>query len=230
MRLKKDDSKQNNKIKEISFANGLNFFKIFWIFFIGCFFGVVVETIWCIIKNGVIESRTALVLEPLNPVYGIGAVLISICFIRFKDKNILITFLGSMIVGGVFEYLCSLFQEIVFGTVSWNYGPETLGIFGRTSLIYCVFWGILGIVWVKVIYPFLSDIIEKIPNKYGKLLTYILIFIVSFDMIFSTLAVYRQSLRRNNVESTNVIWEFFDKHYPDEVLRKIYPNMVIVDN
>lgn len=228
--MKKEETLTDKKNNEISFANGLNFFKIFWIFFIGCFAGVVIETIWCILKNGVIESRTALILEPLNPVYGIGAVLISICFIRLKDKHELIIFIGSMIVGGSFEYICSLVQEIAFGTVSWNYGPETLGIFGRTSLVYCIFWGILGITWVKIIYPFLSNTIEKIPNKYGKILTFVLIFIVSFDIVFSSLAVYRQSLRRKGTEASNYVWEFFDKHYPDEVLKKIYPNMVIVDN
>ena len=56
--------------KEKSFANGFNFYKLFWIFYIGCLAGVIVETIWCIVTNGYFEYRTALILEPLNPVYG----------------------------------------------------------------------------------------------------------------------------------------------------------------
>ncbi|MEG2348657.1 MAG: putative ABC transporter permease [Clostridia bacterium] len=216
------------KKEKISFANGLNFYKLFWIFFIGCFAGVVIEMIWCLLKNGVIQSRTALVLEPLNPVYGIGAVLISICFIRFKNKNNILIFLGSMIVGGIFESVCSLFQELAFGTVSWNYGPESLGIFGRTSLIYCIFWGILGVVWVRIIYPLLSKIIEKIPNNVGKVLTYILLIIVLFDIMVSTFAVYRQSQRRISVPANSKIDTFFDTHYNDNILKEIYPNMIIV--
>lgn len=215
--------------KEKSFANGLNFYKLFWIFYIGCFAGVLVETIWCLATNGYYQSRTALILAPLNPVYGFGALLITLCFVRLTDKKNIWIFIGCMIVGGAFEYLCSYFQERMFGTVSWYYGKDSLGIFERTSLIYCLFWGILGIVWVRVIYPFLSKSIEKIPNKVGKNLTYFLLVFFCIDVIYSCGAVYRQSERRKNIPATNFIESFYDTHYTDEVLKKIYPNMSVVD-
>ena len=182
----KNNIEKNTNTQNTSFAKGLNFYKLFWIFYIGCFAGVVVECVWCIFKNGFFEYRTALILEPLNPVYGVGAVLISLCFVRMTGwKNIYI-YIGSFIVGGLFEWLCSVFQELVFGTISWNYTPSTLGILGnRTSLIYCFFWGFLGVIWVRLIYPFLSRTIESIPNKTGKILTWVFVFIVSFDILFS---------------------------------------------
>lgn len=213
--------------KEKSFASEINFYKLFWIFFIGCFAGVVVETIWCIATNGYLESRTALILMPLNPVYGFGAVLMTLCFSRIKN-NIAI-FVGCMFAGGVFEYLCSLFQEKIFGTVSWYYSADSLGILERTSLIYCIFWGILGIAWINIVYPFLSKIIEKIPNKIGKNLTYVLLILVIIDIIFSSGAILRQSQRRSNVPATNVVQRFYDSHFNDKVLKKIYPNMSVVN-
>lgn len=226
----------NNKINEInnlnnekSFANGLNFYKLFWIFYIGCFAGVVVETLWCIITNGYFESRRALILELLNPVYGLGAVLISICFVKMTGwKNIFI-YIGSFVVGGAFEWFCSFFQEMIFGTVSWYYQEDSLGILERTSLVYCVFWGFLGIIWVRGIYPFLSKYIEKIPNKIGKTLTWILIVIVLFDIIFTSKAVLRQTDRRHGIEAKNEIDKFYDEKFNDDVLKKIYPNMTPVD-
>lgn len=222
-----DKNIENNKPKK-SFASGLNFYKLFWIFYIGCFVGVLVETIWCIVTNGYFESRTALILEPLNPVYGLGAVLISVCFVRMTGwKNIFI-YIGSFIVGGVFEWFCSFFQELVFGTVSWYYGKDTLGILERTSLVYCIFWGFLGILWVRVAYPYMSNLIEKIPNKIGKPLTWILIIIVIFDIIFTSGAVLRQKARRENVPPKNQIERFYDEKFNDEVLKKFYPNMTVV--
>jgi len=215
--------------KQKSFANGLNFYKIFWIFYVGCFAGVVIETIWCKLKNGFFESRTALILEPLNPVYGIGAVLMTIIFVRLTKKNNFLSntflFIGCMVVGGVFEWLCSFFQELVFGTITWHYDSNMLGIYGRTSLIYCIFWGALGIAWVRIIYPLLSNNIEKIPNRIGKSLTFILLTFVCFDILFTSGAVIRREHRRNGTEAITKLDSFYDKYLDDEVLTLIYPHM-----
>ena len=210
----------------ISFAHWLNFFKLFCIFYLGCLFGVIVETVWCIITNGYFEYRTALILEPLNPVYGLGAVLISVLFYKAKGwKNIFI-FLLSAIVGGLFEAICSLFQEFIFGTVSWHYSRQNLGVLGnRTSIVYCIFWGILGILWVRFIFPLLEHAIEKIPNKVGKILSIILVIYVSFDCIFSAGALLRQKERRNNIPTTSFISVFYDNCFPEDVLKIFYHNM-----
>ena len=214
--------------KEKSFAEELNFFKLFWVFFIGCFAGVIIETIWCAISNGVIESRTALIILPLNPVYGFGALLISICFVRFSSNKNETIFLGCMVVGGIFEYLCSLFQEMVFGTVSWSYASDSLGIFQRTSLVYCFIWGILGVMWVRGIYPYLSNLIQKIPNDIGKFMTYCLLIIIVIDIVFTSLALFRQSQRREGIPATNIVQKFYDKNLDDAKLKEIYPNMIPV--
>lgn len=226
----KNNIEKNTNTQNTSFAKGLNFYKLFWIFYIGCFAGVVVECVWCIFKNGFFEYRTALILEPLNPVYGVGAVLISLCFVRMTGwKNIYI-YIGSFIVGGLFEWLCSVFQELVFGTISWNYTPSTLGILGnRTSLIYCFFWGFLGVIWVRLIYPFLSRTIESIPKKTGKILTWVFVFIVSFDILFSAGASLRQKDRRNNIPPKNSIDVFYDTYFNDEVLKHFYHNITVKD-
>ncbi|MEG0872901.1 MAG: putative ABC transporter permease [Clostridia bacterium] len=227
--------KTKNKLTSIneksnkSFASGLNFFKLFWIFYIGCFAGVLVETIWCRLTNGFFESRTALVLGPFNPVYGVGALLITICFIKLTHKSNTWIFFACAFVGAAFEYFCSFFQEMIFGCVSWSYAADSLGIFQRTSLIYALFWGVLGIIWVRILYPFLSKYIEKIPNNIGKYLSFLLMALILFDMIFSSLAVYRQQQRRQNIAATNFIQHFYDKHYSDDVLKKIYPHMTPVN-
>ncbi|MBO5478039.1 MAG: putative ABC transporter permease [Clostridia bacterium] len=225
-----EKEKTKNENKEKSFAEGLNLYKLFWIFYIGCFIGVVIEIIWCICKNGYFEYRTAMILEPLNPVYGVGAVLLTLCFSKLTGLTNILLFISSFVIGGLFEVACSLFQEFVFGTVSWNYSEKALGILGnRTSLIYCLFWGILGVVWVRFLYPFLSKLIEKIPNTIGKNLTLVLLCIVCFDMVFSSGAVLRQRERRNNIPANSAIDVFYDTHFDDETLSFFYNNITIRD-
>lgn len=217
-----------NYSKETS--NKLSLYKLFWIFYIGCFAGVIIETIWCLLTNGYFEYRTALILEPLNPVYGMGAVIITLILGNMKKCNNIVIYIASFIIGGLFEAACSIFQELFFGTVSWMYKPSNLGILGnRTSLLYCFLWGILGILWVRIIYPLLSNFIDKILNKKGKILTIILSLIVSVDIIFSSGAVLRQKERRNTIPPKNLIDTFYDLHFTDEVLKFFYHNITVID-
>lgn len=226
--------KNNNTLilihkNKLSFLSGYNYSKFFWIFFIGCIAGVLLETLWCLFTTHQIQSRTALVLGYFNPIYGIGAVIMTLMYIILKNKNNLIIFISSMLFGGLFETLCSIIQEFVFGTVSWYYDSDSLGILGkRTSIIYCILWGILGIIWIKYLYKILEKYIEKIPNKFGKILTLTLTIFLTFNILLSTLAVYRQKERRNNIPANNKIRIYLDNNYNDEVLKKIYPNMTIV--
>ena len=110
------------------------------------------------------------------------------------------------------------------------YKPSNLGILGnRTSLIYCFFWGFLGIIWIRVIYPFLSKIVDKFYNNFTKVLTFILVTLLSIDIIFSSGALLRQKERRNNIPPQNSIDKFYDINFSDNVLKFFYHNITVID-
>ena len=138
-------------------------------------------------------------------------------------------FLGGVIIGSAFEYLCSWVQETLFGTVSWQYDKMPFNLNGRINLLYSLFWGALALLWVKGIFPLMCKLISKIPNAIGKPLTWVLLVFMIFDSAISGLAVARMSTRREGVPAATAVEEFLDRHYPDERLRKIYPNMVYVE-
>ena len=75
----------------------------------------------------------------------------------------------------------------------------------------------------------MSKLIEKIPNKIGKVLTWILILIVSFDILFTSGAVLRQKHRREGKEPSSQIERFYDEKFNDDVLKKFYPHMTVVN-
>ena len=213
------------KQKEV-FAKGICFEKIFWIFIIGCVFGCLVEVLNHFIHYGNFVSRSGLIYGPLNPVYGFGVVI----FVLFlsKIKNPILIFIGGMLLGGGFEYVCSFVQEKVFGSISWDYSHQLFNIGGRTSLKYMLIWGVLALIFMKFIYPILSNLIEKIPVKIGRILTVILVVFVIFDAVISIIACLRQSERAMGEEASNKFEVFLDKHYPDERLNKIFENHVKV--
>ena len=146
------------------------FFQYVWIFIAGCYGGFLVETLWCLIKNGYIESRKSLVLGHLSVAYGMGAVLLTLILVRFQQAKLWKIFLIAFVSGTVTEYICSLGQEICFGTVAWDYSHLPLNINGRVCLLYSLFWGVLGVVWVKAVIPLMRKIFDRVHLPFEKVI------------------------------------------------------------
>ena len=223
--------------QEAHFAQGMTFYKLFWVFFIGCFAGVVLETIYCLIQRGHYESRVGLIYGPFNLVYGIGALCLSGALYQFRNRGRVFSFVGGFVVGSVVEYACSWFQEVCFGSTSWDYSNMPYNLNGRICLLYSIFWGILGIFWIKDIYPRMAKWILKIPNKVGKPLTWVLLVFMVFNSVMTLFTSLRKQVkevergrlteyaaRREGVEPRNAFEAYLDEHYPDERMQKIFAN------
>ena len=210
--------------QEAHFAQGMTFYKLFWVFFIGCFAGVVLETIYCLIQRGHYESRVGLIYGPFNLVYGIGALCLSGALYQFRNRGRVFSFVGAFVVGSVVEYACSWFQEVCFGSTSWDYSNMPYNLNGRICLLYSIFWGILGIFWIKDIYPRMAKWILKIPNKVGKPLTWVLLVFMVFNSVMTLFTSLRWTARREGVEPRNAFEAYLDEHYPDERMQKIFAN------
>ena len=210
--------------QEAHFAQGMTFYKLFWVFFIGCFAGVVLETIYCLIQRGHYESRVGLIYGPFNLVYGIGALCLSGALYQFRNRGRVFSFVGGFVVGSVVEYACSWFQEVCFGSTSWDYSNMPYNLNGRICLLYSIFWGILGIFWIKDIYPRMAKWILKIPNKVGKPLTWVLLVFMVLNSVMTLFTSLRWTARREGIEPRNAFEAYLDEHYPDERMQKIFAN------
>lgn len=211
------------------FAKGICFDKIFWVFFVSALLGDLIETFYCRAVGGVWMSRSSVLYGPFSIVWGIGAVALTLVLSRFAHKADRYIFLIGALLGGVYEYTCSVFTEIFLGTVFWDYSHMPFNIGGRTNLLYMVFWGILSVVWIKLIYPNISKVIEKIPPLAGTVVTWILIAFMICNVLISAMAMVRYTERQDGITADNVIEEFLDTTYKDELIEKVWPNMVITD-
>lgn len=207
------------------FARGLNFYKLFWIFFIGCFLGVVIETLWCLLTRHHYESRVGLIYGPFNLVYGFGALAMGLGLYKVRGKRDSAVLVAGAVIGSIVEYICSWVQEWMFGTVSWDYSSMPFNLQGRINLLYAFFWGVLAILWVKGVYPWFAKWILMIPNKIGKSLTWILLVFMIVNTVMSACTVGRWQSRRQSLPPSNGFEQYIDTHYPNERMEKIYPNM-----
>lgn len=127
-------------------------------------------------------------------------------------------------MGGVLEYLCSFFQEIFFGTISWDYLHLFMNLNGRTCLLYCVYWGIIAIVYLKIIYPCFQKMEPLIDKTEIRIFTVFFMLFMIFDITISCMAGNRQQERRQGLPAMDSLDVFLDKAYPDELLDRIYNN------
>lgn len=64
------------------------------------------------------------------------------------------------------------------------------------NLLFCVYWGIAAIAWVKLLYPAASFLLEKIPPVAGKIMTWIIVIFMVLDMAVSGAAISRYVSRK----------------------------------
>ena len=207
------------------FARGINFYKLFIIFFSGSFFGVLIELLWCYLRNGYFESRSGLVYGPFNLVYGIGALVLTMALYRYRNRSWTFSFIGGFVTGSVIEYFCSFFQELLFGSTSWDYSNIPFNLNGRICLLYSVFWGVLGIFWIKKIYPRIAGWILRIPDRVGKTVVWILLAFMVVNSAVSGAAVYRWAERTAGKEASGSLERVLDERFPDERMERIYANL-----
>lgn len=217
------------RAKSGTFAEGCSFYKIVLLFFIGAFLGDITETIFCRVTAGVWMSRSSVVWGPFSIVWGLAIALVTKLLYPYKDRPASFLFLAGTLLGGAYEYLCSVFTEVVFGTVFWDYSALPFNLGGRINLLYCFFWGFAAVAWFKVLYPPLGRWIEKLPPRGGAVLTWVLIVFMAANIFVSSAALLRVGMRAADLPASNRLEVWLDEHYDDATMARIYPNAIRTD-
>lgn len=212
--------------KQGTFAEGCGFLKLFWLFLIGAVLGDFTETIFCRITAGVWMSRSSLVWGPFSIVWGLAIVCATVLLYKDREKPDRHIFVVGTLLGGAYEYVCSVFTELVFGKVFWDYSSIPFNLGGRINLLYCFFWGIAAVVWIKLLYPVFSTWIEKIPVLLGYILTCILVAFMIVNMVVSAAALIRYDMRTDGKPAANGWEKMLDEHFDDTRMEKIYPSAI----
>ena len=212
----------------------LDFFNLFWTFMVGCFLGLVVEVIFhmAVIEPGVYQDRAGLLWGPFSPIYGIGAVLMTIALNRFKDRSIILVFIVCTIIGGAFEYFVSWFMEVSFGATAWDYSDQFLGdLFGgRTCLLYASMFGVLGTAWIKLLLPIFLRLFNLIPWRWRSTVTLVCATFMLVNCVMTLQALDNWGARRAGHVPQPGIEEFYAKNFDDAYMANRFQSMTIDPN
>ena len=211
------------KKKGNPFARGDSFYSIMLLFLVGGVCGDLAEMIFCRLRMGWWMSRSSVVWGPFSIVWGLALAAATLLFYRYRDRSASFFFVAGTLLGGLYEYLCSVFTQLVFGTVFWDYSAIPFNLGGRINLLYCFFWGFAAVAWFKGLYPVLSRWMAKIPQRAGKLAVWALLLFMAVNIGVSSLALARYSARAAGQPAVQSWQVYMDEHYGDEVMQQIYP-------
>lgn len=199
--------------------------QLFWLFFLAAFLGDLIEVVFCRFTMGRFMSRSGVLYGPFSLVWGAGAVVLTLALRRLERQPNIGVFAAGALLGGVYEYLCSWLQEVLFGASFWDYSHLPLNLNGRVNLIYCLFWGAAAVFWLRAAAPLLCWWISLIPRALYRPLTAAAALFMAINIALSGLALVRQDARQAGVPASNAVELFLDRHYPDQRLEQVYPTL-----
>ena len=82
----------------------------------------------------------------------------------------------------------------------------------------------LGVGWVKWILPLTNKLTEWIPLRVNHVLVWAFVAFFVVDAAVSAIAGIRMDQRKAGKPADNAIAAFFDEHFDDEKMHRIYAN------
>lgn len=207
--------------------------KIIWYIIIFSIIGLLIETIFCYLTTGIIESRKGLIWGPFCPVYGVGATILIILLEKYKNNPIKLFIIGS-ILGNIIEYILSYILEAIYGIKFWDYSYVDLNLNGRICIRYSIFWGVLSVLLINGIKPYIDKIINKIPNT--KQINISIIILLIIDCIATVWAINTYQNRilaryynKENIIKKNLKYYIEEKLFSNDKIKKTFPNLRYTD-
>ena len=183
-----------------------------------------VEPLFCRVTAGVWMSRSSLVWGPFSVVWGLALALSTVLLRNCENKSDSAIFAFGVFMGGAYEYVCSAVGELLFGVIFWDYSGFKFNIAGRVNLLYCFFWGIAAVVWLRLGYPLVAKGMDLVRRHVKPWMTILLAIFMAVNMSLSGLALARYNSRTDGITPRNQLEVFLDEHFDNARMERVYPN------
>lgn len=203
----------------------MNYASLFWVFMAGSVLGFIVEGLWCVLRKGAWENHVATVWGPLCLVYGVGAVAIYVMAMvacRWRPTK---QFMMCALAGTVVEYFTSLFQEILFGSRSWDYSQHYIHLNGRVSLRMALMWGALGLCFIRWVLPALQVALGHMQGQGWRLACAALSCWLVVNLLVTGAALGRWKERQAGESPSNRVEVSLDERFPNARMETLFNNM-----
>ena len=157
-------------------------------------------------------------------VWGLALALSTVLLRNCENKSDSAIFAFGVFMGGAYEYVCSAVGELLFGVIFWDYSGFKFNIAGRVNLLYCFFWGIAAVVWLRLGYPLVAKGMDLVRRHVKPWMTILLAIFMAVNMSLSGLALARYNSRTDGITPRNQLEFFLDEHFDNARMERVYPN------
>ena len=177
------------------------FFYILAYFVIYSFLGWILESV----VRTICEKKlinTGFLFGPFCPIYGCGAIIMILFLDRFEN-NLLLLFIISFFVLSAWEYIVGVFLEKCFKTKYWDYSNHKFNYKGRVCLTNSLAWGVLGVLFIKFIHPFIEGLLNNVELIYIQIVSILIALVMLIDAIVSIVKVKNIKVTLQKIETIN---------------------------
>ena len=168
-----------------------NILNMFFYVLLYSFIGWVLESVYkTFLERQLVNS--GFLKGPFCPIYGLGA-LIMLLTLNFLKGNIALLFIVSFFIMTLWEYIAGVILEKVFKTKYWDYSNNRFNINGRVCLLNSIFWGVLGVLFINYVHPFIEEKIGLIPQNILLYITIVIYILVLIDLVATTITTLKFS-------------------------------------
>lgn len=171
-------------------------------FIIYSFFGWLLESLYkTYLQKKPVNS--GFIFGPFCPIYGFGAIILYLTLDGFKS-NFVIVFLIGLVIFSIWECLVGYLLEKIFNTKYWDYSNNMFNLNGKVCLLNSIFWGILAVIFIDIVHPFVENGLAKIEPELILKLDIIIIIIMLIDEAISVKTVIGMKYKLKRVEEINL--------------------------
>ena len=220
-------SKSPKQSKQL-YTDEITYAKLFWLFIVGSILGVIIEGLFCLIRNGHWESHVVSVFGAFNILYGFGAVLFYIGAAALKRKTIFSKTVILMLGATLLELICGLILKNALGMRAWSYQNSFLNYKGLICVPFMFVWGLSGFVFC-ILYPQINLLLDKLVKKIPHYACVICSLFMVFNLGLTSLSIIRWSERHYNINSSSALQTYLDRETPDWWMSKRFMDWKFLD-
>lgn len=157
--------------------------RLFQTFVAYCFIGWVMESIFHTVWERKLVNRGFL-NGPYVPIYGFGALLVLNVLEPFQ-AHWYIVFPVSIILATTLEYVTGWAMEKLFHNRWWDYSMFPFNLHGRICLVFSLGWGVLCLILVYIVSPFVNHMILLPPRPVSVTIAIVLFLTMLTDLVFT---------------------------------------------